>query len=94
MEYIETITATTTSSSPYWDAHMSSRVAGSYGDAVEHVNALIDEAEVSSDTPVKVTWTTFKDRSGRMVEKCAIESTGVGVRCTDVVWFKRGYGWF
>lgn len=69
------------------------RAGRTYASTRDLIRVLTDTAWINGDGQVKVTWTVFADRGGRMVEKCAIEWTLSGVRMTDVVWIKRSYRW-
>lgn len=93
MEYNKTITQMSTSGALVGDVALSSKVTESYASVKEHIRALRESAENHSDGPVKVTWTTFRTRTGHMVEKCAMEWSYGNTRMTDVVWVKRGQRW-
>lgn len=94
MEYNETITAMSTSGATYGDVTLVRKVCEPYASVKDRIQGLRESAERCSDGPVKVHWTSFRTRSGQMVEKCAIEWPYGNTRMTDVVWVKRGQRWY
>lgn len=89
-EYNKVITVMSTSGARQGDVSLSNTVTESYASAKRHINALIDSDKNHSDEPVKVTWTVFHNRTGHMIEKCAVEWTLGNIRMTDVVYIERG----
>lgn len=77
------------------DFALSNKVTESHTSTREHISDLIDIAKkYGDDDDPKVSWSTFLNRRGHTIEKCAIEWTQDGVRMTDVVWINKGYSYF
>lgn len=91
MEYNTTITQMSTVNAFGGDVALSSRVVESYVSVADHVDALQRSALNHSDTPPKTTWSSFHNRTGHLVEKCAIEWEYGNTRMIDVVWVIRGW---
>lgn len=73
---------------------VTSRSVRSYSSAKDMIDYFVTSAEKYSDVTPVVTWSSFKNRTGHLVERCSIVWWIGAYRFVDTVWIKRGYRWY